>query len=207
MVRRPARHGPDRVRRPRQAWRSSCRHGHHKRVARGKIRNKANEKYADAARLGDHGRRRTQHRSGSGEQRGFMTPLAARPRQQPQGYGARRHGEHLSSALSGAFMVTDPTRATEGGYLIGHFMMAIDPACSATPPIIRADVASFCDTLRPPGPPIRAKPRSRSRGSRAPHCGAAPSRPTGHPGSERLSIGKARDVRTPFERRSDYWDG
>jgi len=32
----------------------------------------------------------------------------------------------LSSALSGAFMVTDPTRAAKGG-MIGHFMMAIDP--------------------------------------------------------------------------------
>jgi LDH2 family malate/lactate/ureidoglycolate dehydrogenase len=55
----------------------------------------------------------------------------------------------LSSALSGATMVTDPVHTKKPGTMdIGHFLLAIDPGLFRDAEDFRADVAAFCDTLR-----------------------------------------------------------
>ena len=55
----------------------------------------------------------------------------------------------LSSALSGATMVTDPMHTKKPGTMdIGHFLLAIDPGLFRDADDFRADVAAFCDTLR-----------------------------------------------------------
>jgi LDH2 family malate/lactate/ureidoglycolate dehydrogenase len=66
----------------------------------------------------------------------------------------------LSSALSGATMVTDPMHTKHPGTMgIGHFFMAMDPAMFRDEEDFRTDVISFCDTLRAtpaidPGHPV-----------------------------------------------------
>jgi LDH2 family malate/lactate/ureidoglycolate dehydrogenase len=55
----------------------------------------------------------------------------------------------LSSALSGASMVTDPMHTKRAGTMdIGHFLLALDPGLFRDAADFRADVAAFCDTLR-----------------------------------------------------------
>ena len=55
----------------------------------------------------------------------------------------------LSSALSGATMITDPLHTKRPGTQdIGHFMLALDPGIFRDPKEFRDDVAAFCDTLR-----------------------------------------------------------
>jgi LDH2 family malate/lactate/ureidoglycolate dehydrogenase len=127
-------------------------------VAAGKIRNKANEKLPTPPGwlVTAEGKPSTDpHEVSKG---GFMTPLGGTPEGSSyKGYGLAAMVNILSSALSGAFMVTDPTRAAKGG-MIGHFMMAIDPGLFRDTADFRADVASFCDTLRATKPADPSKP-------------------------------------------------
>jgi len=127
-------------------------------VAAGKIRNKANEKLPTPPGwlVTAEGAPSTDPLEVS--KGGFMTPLGGTPDgSSHKGYGLAAMVNILSSALSGAFMVTDPTRAAKGG-MIGHFMMAIDPGLFRDAADFRADVASFCDTLRATKPADPAKP-------------------------------------------------
>lgn len=127
-------------------------------VAAGKIRNKANENLQTPPGwlVTAEGKPSTDpHEVAKG---GFMTPLGGTPEgSSHKGYGLAGMVNILSSALSGAFMVTDPARAAKGGQ-IGHFMMAIDPALFRDAADFRADVASFCDVLRASKPVDPAKP-------------------------------------------------
>ena len=127
-------------------------------VAAGKIRNKANEKLPTPPGwlVTAEGKPSTDPLEVS--KGGFMTPLGGTPEgSSHKGYGLAAMVNILSSALSGAFMVTDPTRAAKGG-MIGHFMMAIDPGLFRDTADFRADVASFCDTLRATKPADPSKP-------------------------------------------------
>ena len=127
-------------------------------VAAGKIRNKANEKLPTptgwlVTREGKPSIDPLEVSKG-----GFMTPLGGTPENSNyKGYGLAAMVNILSSALSGAFMITDPTRAAKGG-MIGHFMMAIDPGLFRDVADFRADVAAFCDTLRATTPADPSKP-------------------------------------------------
>ncbi|WP_371135857.1 Ldh family oxidoreductase [Reyranella sp.] len=65
----------------------------------------------------------------------------------------------LSSALSGATMVTDPLHTKKPGTMdIGHFLLALDPGLFRDAADFRADVAAFCATLRATKPADPAKP-------------------------------------------------
>ena len=127
-------------------------------VAAGKIRNKANEKLPTPAGwlVTAEGKPSTDPLEVS--KGGFMTPLGGTPEgSSHKGYGLAAMVNILSSALPGAFMVTDPARATQGG-MIGHFMMAIDPGLFRDSSDFRADVEAFCDTLRATKPADPSKP-------------------------------------------------
>ncbi|MFO1080067.1 MAG: Ldh family oxidoreductase [Reyranellaceae bacterium] len=129
-------------------------------VAAGKIRNKANENLA--APLGwlvtKDGAPSTDPREVS--KGGFMTPLGGTPEgSSHKGYGLGAMVNILSSALSGATMVTDPMHTKKPGTQdIGHFFLALDPGLFRDPAEFRADVAAFCDTLRETRPVDPAKP-------------------------------------------------
>ena len=79
-----------------------------------------------------------------------MTPLGGTPEgSSHKGYGLSAMVNILSSALSGATMVTDPVHTKKPGTMdIGHFLLAIDPGLFRDADDFRADVAAFCDTLR-----------------------------------------------------------
>src|SRR5258708_39700151 len=79
-----------------------------------------------------------------------MTPLGGTPEgSSHKGYGLSAMVNILSSALSGATMVTDPLHTKKPGTMdIGHFLLAIDPSLFRDAADFRADVAAFCDTLR-----------------------------------------------------------
>jgi LDH2 family malate/lactate/ureidoglycolate dehydrogenase len=127
-------------------------------VAAGKIRNKANEKLPTPPGwlVTAEGKPSTDPLEVS--KGGFMTPLGGTPDgSSHKGYGLAAMVNILSSALSGAFMITDPTRAAKSG-MIGHFMMAIDPGLFRDAADFRTDVASFCDTLRATKPADPSKP-------------------------------------------------
>jgi LDH2 family malate/lactate/ureidoglycolate dehydrogenase len=65
----------------------------------------------------------------------------------------------LSSALSGATMVTDPMHTKKPGTMnIGHFLLALDPGLFRDASDFRADVAAFCDTLRATKPADAGRP-------------------------------------------------
>lgn len=127
-------------------------------VAAGKIRNKANEKLPTPPGwlVTAEGKPSTDpHEVTKG---GFMTPLGGTPDgSSHKGYGLAAMVNILASALPGAGLITDPARAKRGG-MIGHFMMAIDPGLFRDVADFRADVASFCDTLRATRPVDPAKP-------------------------------------------------
>ena len=56
-------------------------------------------------------------------------------------------------------MVTDPMHTKKSGTMdIGHFMLAMDPGLFRDAADFRADVASFCDTLRATKPVDPGKP-------------------------------------------------
>ena len=117
-------------------------------VAAGKIRNKANEKLPTPPGWLVTAEGKPSIDPLEVSKGGFMTPLGGTPDgSSHKGYGLAAMVNILSSALSGAFLITDPTRSTKTG-MIGHFMMAIDPGLFRDAADFRADVASFCDTLR-----------------------------------------------------------
>jgi LDH2 family malate/lactate/ureidoglycolate dehydrogenase len=129
-------------------------------VAAGKIRNKANEKMPTP--LGwlvtSEGQPSTDPLEVS--KGGFMTPLGGTPEgSSHKGYGLSGMVNILSSALSGATMITDPMHTKKPDTQdIGHFMLAMDPGMFRDPAEFRAEVASFCDTLRATKPADPARP-------------------------------------------------
>jgi LDH2 family malate/lactate/ureidoglycolate dehydrogenase len=129
-------------------------------VAAGKIRNKASENLPTPPGwlVTSEGKPSTDPREVS--KGGFMTPLGGTPEgSNHKGYGLAAMVNILASALSGATMVTDPLHTRKPGTMdIGHFLMAIDPAIFRDAADFRADVASFCDTLRATRPADPAKP-------------------------------------------------
>ncbi len=119
-------------------------------VAAGKIRNKANENLPTPPGwlVTAEGKPSTDPREVS--KGGFMTPLGGTPEgSSHKGYGLSAMVNILSSALSGATMVTDPVHTKKPGTMdIGHFFLALDPGMFRDAADFRADVATFCDTLR-----------------------------------------------------------
>ena len=119
-------------------------------VAAGKIRNKANENLPTPPGwlVTSEGKPSTDPREVS--KGGFMTPLGGTPEgSSHKGYGLSAMVNILSSALSGATMVTDPQHTKKPGTMdIGHFLLAMDPGMFRDTDDFRADVASFCDSLR-----------------------------------------------------------
>ena len=119
-------------------------------VANGKIRNKANEGLPTP--LGwlvtkDGGPSTDPLEVSKG---GFMTPLGGTPDgSSHKGYGLAAMVNILSSALSGATMITAPDHTKKPGTMdIGHFFLALDPGMFRDPADFRADVIAFCDSLR-----------------------------------------------------------
>ena len=129
-------------------------------VAAGKIRNKANENLPTPPGwlVTKDGQPSTDPLEVS--KGGFMTPLGGTPEgSSHKGYGLGAMVNILSSALSGACMVTDPMHTKRPGTMdIGHFMLAMDPGLFRDAADFRADVAAFCDTLRATKPADPAKP-------------------------------------------------
>ena len=131
-------------------------------VAAGRIRNKANEglqcppgwvQTADGQPSTDPLEAR--------EKGGFLTSLGGTAEGSSyKGYGLAAMVNILSSALSGATMVTDPMHTKHPGTMgIGHFFMALDPNLFREEEDFRADVISFCDAMRAtpaidPGQPV-----------------------------------------------------
>ena len=157
-------------------------------VAAGKIRNKANENLPTPAGwlVTSEGKPSTDPREVS--KGGFMTPLGGTPEgSSHKGYGLSAMVNILSSALSGATMVTDPQHTKKPGTMdIGHFLLAMDPGMFRDADDFRADVASFCDSLRATKPADHGEARARRRRSRAPHRrSAAQDRHPRGPGSSR----------------------
>ena len=128
-------------------------------VAAGKIRNKANENLPvplgwmvtkDGAPTTDA----TENQKG-----GFLTPLGGtEDGSSYKGYGLAAMVNILSSALSGATMVTDPMHMKKSSQDIGHFFMAINPALFRPAADFRKDVTDFCDSLRATKPANPDKP-------------------------------------------------
>src|SRR4051812_2585546 len=129
-------------------------------VAAGKIRNKANENLPAPPGwlVTKDGQPSTDPREVS--KGGFMTPLGGTPEgSSHKGYGLGAMVNILSSALSGATMVTDPMHTKRQGTMdIGHFFLAMDPGLFRDAADFRADVAAFCDTLRATKPADPARP-------------------------------------------------
>lgn len=129
-------------------------------VAAGKIRNKANENLPAPPGwlITAEGRPSTDPREVA--KGGFMTPLGGTPEgSSHKGYGLGAMVNILSSALSGATMITDPQHTKKPGTMdIGHFMLALDPGLFRDTDDFRADVAAFCDTLRATRPAEPARP-------------------------------------------------
>ena len=119
-------------------------------VAAGKIRNKANENLPAPPGwlVTSEGKPSTDPREVS--KGGFMTPLGGTPEgSSHKGYGLSAMVNILSSALSGATMITDPQHTKKPGTMdIGHFLLAMDPGMFRDTDDFRADVASFCESLR-----------------------------------------------------------
>lgn len=129
-------------------------------VAGGKIRNKANENLPTPIGwlVTKDGQPSTDPREVS--KGGFMTPLGGTPEgSSHKGYGLAAMVNILSSALSGATMVTDPMHTKKPGTMdIGHFFLALDPGLFRDSADFRADVAAFCDSLRATRPAEPAQP-------------------------------------------------
>src|SRR5437899_3156397 len=110
--------------------------------AAGKIRNKANENLPAPPGwlVTSEGKPSTDPREVS--KGGFMTPLGGTPEgSSHKGYGLSAMVNILSSALSGASMVTDPMHTKKPGTMnIGHFLLALDPGLFRDAADFRADV-------------------------------------------------------------------
>jgi len=129
-------------------------------VAAGKIRNKANENLPAPAGwlVTKDGRPSTDPKEVS--KGGFMTPLGGTPEgSSHKGYGLGAMVNILSAALSGSTLITDPMHMKRPNTMdIGHFFLAMDPGMFRDPADFRADVATFCDTLRATKPADPARP-------------------------------------------------
>ncbi|MFZ5779160.1 MAG: Ldh family oxidoreductase [Pseudomonadota bacterium] len=129
-------------------------------VAAGKIRNKANENQPAPPGwlVTAEGKPSTDPREVA--KGGFMTPLGGTPEgSSHKGYGLGAMVNILSSALSGATMITDPQHTKKPGTMdIGHFMLALDPGLFREAADFRADVAAFCEALRATRPADPARP-------------------------------------------------
>ena len=130
-------------------------------VAAGRIRNKANEGLPTPPGwvVTKDGAPSTDPLEAS-QKGGFLTPLGGTADgSSHKGYGLAAMVNILSSALSGATMVTDPAHTKAPGTMgIGHFFMAIDPGLFRDPAEFRAEVAAFCDSLRATRPSDPARP-------------------------------------------------
>ncbi len=120
-------------------------------VAAGRIRNKANENLPCPPGwvVTKDGLPSTDPLEAS-QKGGYLTSLGGTAEGSSyKGYGLASMVNILSSALSGACMVTDPEHTKRPGTMdIGHFFMAIDPGIFRDPAEFRADVTAFADTLR-----------------------------------------------------------
>jgi LDH2 family malate/lactate/ureidoglycolate dehydrogenase len=129
-------------------------------VAAGKIRNKANENLATPPGwlVTAEGLPSTDPREVS--KGGFMTPLGGTPEgSSHKGYGLGAMVNILSSALSGATMITDPLHTKKSDTMdIGHFFLALDPGLFRDAADFRADVVAFCDALRATRPANPTQP-------------------------------------------------
>ena len=130
-------------------------------VAAGRIRNKANEgvqcppgwvQTKDGLPSTDPLEAR--------EKGGFLTSLGGtRESSSYKGYGLASMVNILSSALSGATMITDPMHTKHPGTMgIGHFFLALNPSLFRETDDFRADVISFTDALRGTKPVDPADP-------------------------------------------------
>ncbi len=129
-------------------------------VAAGKIRNRANEglKLPPGWVTTKDGQPSTD--ATETQQGGFLTPLGGTPEgSNYKGYGLSAMVNILSSALSGATMITDPLHMKKPeGMDIGHFFLALDPGLFRAPGEFTADVTRFCDALRATRPADPAQP-------------------------------------------------
>lgn len=128
-------------------------------VAAGKIRNKANENLPVPAgwmvtKDGKPTTDATENQKG-----GFLTPLGGtEDGSSYKGYGLAAMVNILSSALSGATMVTDKMHMKKATQDIGHFFICINPALFRPAEDFRKDVTDFCDSLRATKPANPDKP-------------------------------------------------
>ena len=129
-------------------------------VAAGRIRNKANEGLPtpDGWVVDRDGKPSNDPLIAS--KGGFLTPLGGSPDSSSyKGYGLAAMVNILSSALSGATMVTDPMHTKHPGSMgIGHFFLAIDTGLFRDQADFRQDVADFTDALRATRPADPARP-------------------------------------------------
>ena len=129
-------------------------------VAAGRIRNKANEGLPtpDGWVVDRDGKPSNDPLIAS--KGGFLTPLGGSPDSSSyKGYGLAAMVNILSSALSGATMVTDPMHTKHPGSMgIGHFFLAIDTGLFRDQADFRQDVADFTDALRATRPADLARP-------------------------------------------------
>jgi LDH2 family malate/lactate/ureidoglycolate dehydrogenase len=130
-------------------------------VAFGRVRNKANENQpAPPGWVLDREGRPSTDPLDVVERGGSLTPLGgSREGASHKGYGLAVMVGILSSCLSGATLVTDPQHTKKPqGLDIGHFFLALDPGLFRDPGDFRADVTTFCDSLRATRPADPAQP-------------------------------------------------
>jgi LDH2 family malate/lactate/ureidoglycolate dehydrogenase len=168
-------------------------------VAAGKIRNKANENLPTPPGwlVTSEGKPSTDPREVS--KGGFMTPLGGTPEgSSHKGYGLSAMVNILSSALSGASMITDPMHTKRPGTMgTATSCWRSTPACSATPPTSAPTSPPSATRCAPPSPPTRTAPSSSpATPNAAPPTSAAkpasPSAPTFWPRSARSRSPPAR---------------
>jgi LDH2 family malate/lactate/ureidoglycolate dehydrogenase len=130
-------------------------------VAAGRIRNKANEGVPCPPGwvLTAEGQPSTDPLEAS-EKGGTMTSLGgSREGSSYKGYGLAGMVNILGSCLSGATLITDPMHTKKRqGQDIGHFFLAMSPTLFRPEADFRADVSSFCHTLRATTPVDPAQP-------------------------------------------------
>ncbi len=120
-------------------------------VAYGKIRNKMNENVPMPLGWGsDKDGNPTTDPFDVTKRGGFMSPLGGTPEGSSyKGYGLSAMVNILSSALSGATLITDPQHTKKPkGFDIGHFYLAIDPKLFRDEGEFESDVGAFTAALR-----------------------------------------------------------
>jgi LDH2 family malate/lactate/ureidoglycolate dehydrogenase len=130
-------------------------------VAAGRIRNKANEELPCPPGwvLDKDGLPSTDPLVAK-EKGGFLTSLGGSAEGSSyKGYGLAAMVNILSSCLSGATLITDPTHTKKPqGMDIGHFFIAIDPGLFRERRGFKSDVERFCNDLRSTKPANPAQP-------------------------------------------------